>query len=493
MPKARKTATAPRLRVMVELAVKRDTPRERAFETARALASAGLDVDLEYGPVRLRPPRPERERLESAGLQLVLVRGTIDPARKPELDKHPAAYRVWIDTPLQPFARSLRPARARPSAPRSRGYRRRQAARQPTEKPGASPRPARGPAKAAVGAGLAGTVNCGTTGAVGTIATALTALGVTRIWKRGHRGRGVQIGVVDGGITAFGRPVNPPEVAVIDRVVDGWPTATWGTTALGWGPNNAQHGNMVAHDILAVAPQAQLWDIRIWQDMPGSTPAEKFAVYVSNAIAAYEFSIARFTAGGVPQILTNSWGLYDSANGPDFASDPRSPFALMVQEALDAGMLVLFAAGNCGTGCPHPTGSPCGATDRGPGHSILGPNGHPDVMTVGGADTNGQWYGFTSQGPAVLPPHAAKPDFCSITQFAGFFPVHGTKPFDGGTSTACATAAGVVALLKGYRPSLTQAQAKTALMSTARNIRAPGFDADSGAGIIRAYTAFGVV
>ncbi len=474
MAKPRKTATAQRLRVMVEITVERDAPRERVFQAARELTSAGLDLDLDYGPVRLRPPEPERERLATAGLQLMLVRGTIDLARKAELEMHPAAYRVWIDAPLQPFARA--------SA--------RQAVREPTRKPRAKARRAEGQAN--VGAGFAGMVNCGG-GAVGTISMALTALGVTRIWKRGYCGRGVQIGVVDGGITAVGRPVNLPEIARINGVVDGWPTASWGTTALGWGPNNEQHGNMVAYDILAVAPQAQLWDIRIWQDMPGSTPAEKFAVYVSNAIAAYEFCIGRFTTGGVPQILTNSWGLYDSANGPDFASNDRSPFALMVQEALDAGMLVLFAAGNCGTGCPHPSTSPCGATDRGPGHSILGPNGHPQVMTVGGADTNGAWYGFTSQGAAVLPPHAPKPDLCSMMQFGGFFPVYGPKPFDGGTSAACATAAGVVALLKSYRPNLTQTQARTALMNTARNIRAPGFDQDSGAGIIRAYTAFGVL
>jgi serine protease AprX len=449
---------AQRLRVMVEITVDRATPRERVFDTARALASAGLDLDLDYGPVRLRPPAPERERLESAGQQLMLVRGTIDRGRKEELEQHPAAYRVWIDTPLEPFGQR-----------------------------------ADAEADAVVSAAFAGMVNCGAGGAVGTITTALTALGVTRIWKRGHRGRGVQIGVVDGGITAIGRPVALPEVAKINRVVDGWPTATWGTTALGWGPNNEQHGNMVAYDILAVAPEAQLWDIRIWQNTPGSTPPDRFAVYVSNAIAAYEFAIGRFNTGGVPQILTNSWGLYDSANGPDFASDDRSPFALMVKEALDAGILVLFAGGNCGTGCLHPTTSPCGATDRGPGHSILGPNGHPEVMTVGGADTSGVWYGFTSQGAAVLPPNAPKPDFCSMMQFGGFFPVNGPKLFDGGTSAACATAAGVVALLKGYRPTLTQAQAKAALMNTARNIRAPGFDTDSGAGIIRAYTAFGTL
>ncbi len=477
MAKPSRAPKSQRLRVMVEVTVERDAPRARIFQAARALASVGLELDPDYA-VRLRPPQPERERLESSGQQIVLLRGTIDAARKPELEKHPAAYRVWIDAPVQPFAGSVPSARA---------------ARRGRQHAGRSAMNSRRTRRGAASNAFAGTINCGGS-AVGTISAALTGLGVTKIWKRGYRGRGVQVGVVDGGLTVSGRAMGtPPYLFAADRVIDGWPAADWGTTALGWGPTNAQHGNMVAYDILAVAPEAQLWDIRIWEDTPNATPAERFAVYVSNAIAAYDFAISRFTSGGTPHILTNSWGLYDSANGPDFASDDRSPFALMVQAALDAGILVLFAAGNCGTGCPHPVGSPCGAADRGPNHSILGPNGHPDVMTVGGADTNAVWYGYTSQGAAVLPPHAPKPDFCSLMQFTGFFPTYGAKAFDGGTSTACATAAGVVALLKGYRPGLTQAQAKTALMNTARDIRGQGFDSDSGAGIIRAYTAFGVL
>ena len=486
-----KPVTAKRLRIMVELVVERNSSPESVFRITRDLASAGFEVDETYGPVKLRPPGEERERIESAGQELVLVRGTIDPARKSALEQHRDVYRVWTDVQLAPFA-------APKQRPRKRGRR---------PRPGVTG-PARGSGRSSAGAtnaasqkaktrrrstsaavGFAPPMNCGST-VVGTVSNALVALGTTKVWKRRHvRGAGVEVGVVDGGITAIGRPVKLGEVAVIDRVVNGWPAADWGTTALGWGPTNAQHGNMVAYDVLAMAPQSKLWDLRIWEDVPG-TPAERFAVYVTKAIEAYRFAIDRFNAAGLPQILTNSWGLYDRNNGIDWATDPRHPFTLMVEEALDAGMLVLFAAGNCGTGCPHGSTSPCGATDRGPGNSILGPNGHPRVMTVGGADAQAQWYGYTSQGPAVLPPNAAKPDFCSVTQFAGFFPfIDSSRPCDGGTSAACATAAGVVALLKSYRPTLTQAQAKTALMNTARDIQAPGLDMDSGAGILQAYTA----
>ncbi|HYB43031.1 MAG TPA: S8 family serine peptidase, partial [Candidatus Methylomirabilis sp.] len=192
---------------------------------------------------------------------------------------------------------------------------------------------------------------------------------------------------------------------------------------------------------------------------------------------------------GTPHILSNSWGLYASSTDPSYAFDPDSPFARAVEQALGEGILVLFSAGNCGGKCPF---SNCGGTDTGPGKSILGPNGHPGVMTVGAADLDDEWCGYTSQGPAALPPFAAKPDFCGYTRFDGYFPSADptVRDFDGGTSAATAVAAGVVALLVQKRPFLTQDEAKAALMETAEDIWAPGFDANSGAGIIRARAAF---
>jgi serine protease AprX len=427
-------------RVLVRTFFRRDASPEELLRKAREW-SGGFRPDTSYPPVRIRPPRKERATYESKGLAFWVVRGFVDPTRVAELEASPGdlkVLKVTRDSPLDPMA-----------------------------------------------------VECGAGEAVGTVTRAVIALRVKPIWKKGYKGRGIVVGVVDGGITATGRVIKPGEVARIDGVVGGWPE-DWGTTALGWGPTNEQHGNMVAFNVLAMAPQAQLWDIRIWEDA-GGTPAERFAVYVSNALAGYQAAITGFQTNGVPQILTNSWGLYDRNNGIEYATDDDSDFALIVEEALDAGMLLLFAAGNCGTGCLHPSTTPCGAADKGPDNSILGPNGHPDVMTVGAATVHADWYGYTSQGRAVLPPHAAKPDFCSMTKFDGFFPTYGPKPYDGGTSAACATAAGVVGLLKQYRPNLTQAEAKTALAQTAWDIRAAGADMDSGAGIIQASAAFNVI
>ena len=424
------------VRVWVQTVFRRDASPNEVLEKARQLTPFTLDTS--YDPVRIRPRRQDRDKYEPKGLSFWVVRGFIDPARIGELEASKGdlpVLKVSRDSALEPLA-----------------------------------------------------VACATGGAAGSVTDARVALGVKKIWRKGYEGQGIEVGVVDGGITAMSKTPKPGEFKRIDRVVNGWPN-DWGTTAKGWGPTNEEHGNMVAWDVLAIAPQANLWDIRIWEDV-GGTDADRFRVYVSNAVSGYRFAIDRFTLGGKPQILTNSWGLYNRNNGIEYATDPNSPFALIVDEALDAGMLVLFAAGNCGNGCS-PAPALCGVGDQGPGNSILGPNGYPEVMTVGGVTVNGDWYGYTSQGPAVLPPQAAKPDFCSITKFQGFFPFSvSSKPYDGGTSAACATAAGVVALLKQYKPTKTQAEIKAALGGTALDIRAAGVDSDSGAGIIRAWSAY---
>jgi hypothetical protein len=68
-------------------------------------------------------------------------------------------------------------------------------------------------------------------------------------------------------------------------------------------------------------------------------------------------------------------------------------------EVIDTGIIVTFAAENCGSKCP--PGDRCDS-DVGPGKSIWGANGHPKLVTVGAANILEEWIGYTSQGPAAL-------------------------------------------------------------------------------------------
>jgi HYR domain/Subtilase family len=74
-------------------------------------------------------------------------------------------------------------------------------------------------------------------------------------------------------------------------------------------------------------------------------------------------------------------------------------------------------------------------------------------------------------------------DGVSVTGVGGF-----GSPFFG-TSAAAPHAAAIAGLLKSANPSLTPAQIRAALTSSAIDIEAPGVDRDSGAGIIDAYAA----
>ncbi len=199
---------------------------------------------------------------------------------------------------------------------------------------------------------------------------------------------------------------------------------------------------------------------------------------MSDVIAGIQWAIEKYRATATPHILCCGWGIYQEAHDQIYARDESHPLTQKIIEALDEGILVVFAAGNGGQSCPAML---CG-DDVGPGKSIWGVNGHPRVMTVAAVNKDEQLIGYSSQGPAALAER--KPDFCGISHFKGYF------RSDSGTSVACATVAGVLALLKQARPTLTQEAAKRLLISTAKDIGPPGWDRHSGSGIIQAKAAY---
>ncbi len=415
-----------------------------AFRQSQSMTTEHFQLDTQYEAVPMGSPDTANARGLSANgeevtEEIVVVRGYIDPDRIAELEAQPHVLNVYLDTPIAPFSTMLLENNLLENE--------------------TSP--------AAATACPIGTCDCSPGTAKGSIADVARYLGVDQIWAAGYRGEGMVVGVVDGGITAEGRPVASGETSRrIPRVIGGWPTADWGTRAASWG----QHGNMCATDVLGMAPQAQLYDIRI--------SGGNIAATISAALAGFQWAINQHKANGTPHVLTNSWGIFQEAWDKVYARNPNHIFTRKVVEAINEGILVLFAAGNCGGTCPD---GRCGP-DSGVGKSIWGANGHPAVMTVGAVNKNEQFVGYSSQGPAAL--DAQKPDFCSITHFLGYF------PSDSGTSAATPIAAGVVALLKQVNPSLTQDGAKNALKATAKDIGPGGFDVHSGAGIIQGKRAF---
>jgi hypothetical protein len=95
---------------------------------------------------------------------------------------------------------------------------------------------------------------------------------------------------------------------------------------------------------------------------------------------------------------------------------------------------------------------------------------------------------FTSTGGQVL----QKPDITAADGAMSSAALPGFNPFFG-TSAAAPHAAAIAALLRSYAPAQTLAEVRTTLQSTALDIEAPGFDRDSGAGIVMAFEALNSV
>jgi hypothetical protein len=190
--------------------------------------------------------------------------------------------------------------------------------------------------------------------------------------------------------------------------------------------------------IVGVYPQSVL---RVWD----ASPDER--ITNSEAIAG----IADAAAAG-PGVISLSWG-------------SRTPDGLLeraILGAVRAGSLVVAASGN----------------DRELGGPAIYPAGFAHVVTVGATDELGRIADFSSPSPGmdVVAPGVDIP-VADPTSFSGY-------SLADGTSFSAPIVAGAAAWLWTSRPTLTAGQVAALLTSTAHDVGAPGWDTDSGAGLL---------
>lgn len=211
------------------------------------------------------------------------------------------------------------------------------------------------------------------------------------------------------------------------------------------------------------------------------------AIFVFFALEGFDYVLSHRQQYNI-RVVSNSWG----TTGP---FDPNDPVNVASKAAHDAGMTVVFAAGN-----------------EGPGNDTLNPYSvAPWVIGVAAGNKDGSTLAdFSSRGipgdplyrPTITAPGA---DIISTRALGTALPLLGL-PSDtsinpawlpyyttmSGTSMATPHVAGVCALLLSAKPSLTPAQIKAALTGTATPM--PAYSAhESGAGYINAYAAVGSV
>jgi serine protease AprX len=241
---------------------------------------------------------------------------------------------------------------------------------------------------------------------------------------------------------------------------------------------------------VGAAPDATLVSLKVLDSAGRGT--------VSSIIAALDWVLANHRTYNIRVVnLSVGAGVQESAY--------TDPLTLSAKRVVDAGIVVVSAAGNLGK-------NSAGQSQYG---GITAPANAPWVLTVGASSTNGTpqrtddtMGGFSSRGPTFLD-WAAKPDLVApgtgtvslATPGSTFYLTKpnalvagtlGTSAISylslSGTSMAAPVVAGTVALMLQANPSLTPNAVKAILQYTAQQY--PGYDAlTQGAGFLNAVGA----
>ena len=307
------------------------------------------------------------------------------------------------------------------------------------------------------------------------------ALPVDRSWRGAidlddvpnrYQGAGITVASIDTGVTP-NVDLGPRLLARVDFTDDhdGLDTLGHGTHIAGL----IAGSGVVMESQEGAAPEANLVSVKVagWD---GATDA-------STVIAALRWVVSNKDRYGI-RVVSLAWG-----------TDARSavegdPLAAAVERAVDAGLVVVVAAGN-----------------RGPGR-VTRPGDDASVITVGAADVHGTAAGgddtiapFSSFGTigGDRKPDLLAPGVSLISDRAPGSTVDAAHPgarvgdrlFKGsGTSQAAGIVAGVAARIIEANPGLTPAQVKAALVRSGdRRLAGPA----AGAGLIDAWVAVGSV
>lgn len=306
------------------------------------------------------------------------------------------------------------------------------------------------------------------------LAESVPLIGAPRAWNElGYDGSGVRVAVIDTGIDAT-HPDVPYGTKVVKNVkIVGEDDTAPGVNVVLEDLDNTDltsgHGTHVSGTVAGTgaASGGAFTGVAPGADLVGVGAGD--VLFVFTALSAFDWVMQNQAALEI-RAISNSWG----TSGP---FDPEDPINVASKAAVDAGMVVLFAAGNSG-----------------PGSDTLNPYSvAPWVIGVAAGNKDGQTLAdFSSRGvygDDLYQPTITAPGVGIVAALATTHSADGVYyTSKSGTSMATPHVAGVVALMLQANPDLPPAAVKRVLIDTATPM--PAYSVyTAGAGYVDAYAA----
>jgi serine protease AprX len=309
---------------------------------------------------------------------------------------------------------------------------------------------------------------------IGSLYNTAGITGARAMWAKGFTGKGVDIALIDTGITPVkglttdGKVVNGLDIAFDSQApnlthLDAYGHGTHMAGIIAGRDPGAVTGQYATDttSFLGMAPDARLVSVKVG-DLTGATD-------VSQVIAGIDWVVQhRHDRGLNIRLINLSFGT-DSTQ-----SYLNDPLAFAAEQAWKAGITVVVSAGNDGQAAS----------------GLADPAFDPTLLAVGAVDTNGSLslskhtvaafsdYGSANRGPDLVAPGV---HIASLNVPGSFIDVKfGTAGVVGtdhrflrgsGTSEAAAVTTGAAALLLQEHPKATPDQLKDLLVSTANGLQ----------------------
>ncbi len=271
------------------------------------------------------------------------------------------------------------------------------------------------------------------------------------------KGRGARVGIVDTGIDAGHRDLLGKTLAFKDFISRR--TAPYDDNGHGTHVAGIIAGGSASGKQIGVAPEAQLYVAKAFSRYGGSDEASLLLALQWMADPDQNPS-----TDDAAMIVSNSWNSDRPIRGVAPVDDP---FCRVVDGLHSLGIIVVFAAGNDG-----PDSS-----------SIKTPGACPNALTVAATDNADVVTEMSSRGPAlwrsllVAKPEISAPGY----RVESSWPGNDYKKMSG-TSMATPYVAGSLALIAV--DVANSSRAKEILLKSGSDLGAPGFDKESGYGLL---------